>query len=114
MTLESQPPPPRAHLSDSALAELHETTRKAVAEGIKQGIREAIEDEEIVTAYWTKGISVAKRQARDQAGAILFSSLSEILKRAAQFAMLGMLVYAVGGWSALAGLIKVLFGGETK
>lgn len=114
MTLESQPPPPRAHLSDSALAELNETTRKAVAEGIKQGIREAIEDEEIVNAYWARGIAVAKDQARKQAGAILFSSLGEILKRAAQFAMLGMLVYAVGGWSALAGLIKVLFGGETK
>lgn len=114
MTMESQPPPPLAHLSDSALAELRELTQQAVAEGIKQGIREAIEDEEIVSAYWSKGIAVAKRTARDQAGAILFSSLGEIFKRVAQFAMLGMLVYAVGGWSALAGFIKVLFGGEAK
>lgn len=106
--------PNYAHLSESALAELREHTKQAVREGIIEGIKAAINDDSIVEAYWSQGLKVAKKQATQQAGSILVDGLGAFFKRAFQFAILGMLVYAVGGWTALAGLFKLLFGGDPK
>lgn len=100
---------PIAHLSDSTLAELHAATEDAVAQGIKKGIRAAIEDDEIVELFWDKGVQVAKRQAKVQAGTLLVDGFAGVFRSLWKVVAGGMIVYYLGGWDLLAYYLKLLF-----
>lgn len=99
----------RAQLSDSSLMELEETTKQAVAAGIREGIKAAIEDDELIEAFWNKGVQVAKRQAKMQAGTMLFDSIGGFFKTVWKYVAVGMIAYYFGGWDLLATTLKGLF-----
>lgn len=75
-----------------------EQLRHAVAGGVK----EALEDPEI----WSAAMKGMSRAAQQEAGGWLFSGIRTALSRMAWLLVLGMLVYQVGGWTALTSFFK--------
>lgn len=65
--------------------------------------------EEAAKKFWLAGLEVLQAQAQNHAGRFVLGSLSAMFRKVTIFVLVGGLVYAIGGWSALAGLFKTLF-----
>ena len=92
-------------LTESALQEISERVSTAVREGIKGAMTE-----ETAAAFWAAGLAVLQKQATQHAGRFVLGGLWGMARKASLFFMLGGIVYALGGWSALAALAKTIFG----
>jgi len=79
-----------------------------MASSVRRAIRESL-TEETAELFWGAGLKVLQRQATDHAGRFVIGGLFGLLRRAGMFLVLGGIVYAIGGWTALAGLAKTLF-----
>lgn len=103
---------PTAHISESSLIELEQSTQKAVAAGIREGLQAVIGDDEYMAAFWGKGIELAKKQATLKAGTLLMTSLTDILKSVSKVLLIGMIMYYLGGWDLVARVLKFFFTGD--
>ena len=92
-------------LTESALQEISERVSTAVREGIKGAMTE-----ETAAAFWAAGLAVLQKQATQHAGRFVLGGLWGMARKASLFFMLGGIVYALGGWAALAALAKTIFG----
>ena len=92
-------------LTESALQEISERGSTAVREGIKGAMTE-----ETAAAFWAAGLAVLQKQATQHAGRFVLGGLWGMARKASLFFMLGGIVYAMGGWAALAALAKTIFG----
>ena len=92
-------------LSDETIEYLERHVRNAVSQGIKTSM-----SEEAALGFWRAGVKALQQHASEEAGKFVIGGILGLIKRLALFLMLGGLVYAAGGWSALAALFKVLFG----
>ena len=101
-----------AHLSESALMDLEASTQRAVANGIRQGLKEVISDEEYMETFWDHGLKLAKKQATMKAGTLLMDSMTNVLKSVGKMLVIGMILYYLGGWDLAAKAIKLFFTGE--
>jgi hypothetical protein len=72
--------------------------QKAVADGIKA----AVSDPEM----WAAAMKAMQSKAQTEAGGWLLSGIKAALSKAAWVMAIGLGVYLVGGWSALAALFK--------
>lgn len=79
-----------------------------VKDAVREGIAESMTDDN-AERFWTAGVRVLQKNAAQHAGRVVLGGLKGIASRAFLFLLLGGVVYAVGGWSALAGLFKTLF-----
>lgn len=75
-----------------------ENVRQAVADGI----RLAVADPDM----WSDALAAMQKHAQKEAGGWLLGWIKGMLSKAALFAMIGLGVYALGGWSALLALLK--------
>ncbi len=91
-------------LTDETIVYLEERIGAAVSTGIKNAMTE-----DTAAAFWAAGLSVLQRQATDHAGRFVLGGLWGLARKASLFLMLGGIVYALGGWSALAALAKAIF-----
>ena len=98
------PDPEEVRLTDTTIAHLEEK----MAEAVTRGIRSAMTPE-TAEMFWSAGLTMLQREAQQHAGRFVIGGLAGLAKKAALFLALGGIVYAVGGWSALAGLFKHLF-----
>lgn len=96
--------PAEVRLTDETGVWLEEKMAAAVREGIKGAMTE-----ETAAAFWAAGLTVLQRQATQHAGRFVLGGLWGLLRRASLFVTLGGIVYAIGGWAALATLFKTLF-----
>lgn len=85
--------------------------RDLMREAVREGLRDTVNDEAI-ERFWAGGLTMLQRQATQHAGRFVLGGLIGILRKAGMFLALGGVVYAVGGWSALAALMKTLFSGS--
>ena len=92
-------------LTDETIAYLEERIAAAVGNGIKTAITE-----ETAVAFWSAGLAALQKQATQHAGRFVLGGIWGLLRKASLFFMLGGIVYAVGGWAALAALAKTIFG----
>lgn len=88
---------------------LRDEMRIAVAEGVRAAMTQ-----EAAIEFWTTGLTVLQEQARQAAGGWVMSGLGALLKKIALFMLLGGIVYALGGWTALLGFAKLLSAGGDK
>lgn len=79
-----------------------------IKDGTAQGLRSALAEPET----WAAAATGVRKAAKLQAGEAVMSGLSVLLRKALLFIVLGGVVYWVGGWAALAGLIKALSGSQ--
>lgn len=85
-----------------------EYLEQKIAQAVRDGIAGAI-TEDTAAKFWGAGLAVIQKQAAAQTGKFVLSGLRGLLSKGFLFLLVGGLVYAVGGWSALAGLFKALF-----
>ena len=97
--------PAEVRLTDETIEYLETRIASAVGSGIKSAMTE-----DTAAAYWMAGLTVLQRHATQHAGRFVLGGLWGLLRKASLFMMLGGLVYALGGWSALAALFKAIFG----
>lgn len=91
-------------LTDETIQYLEDRIASAVGTGIKSAMTE-----DTAAAFWAAGLSVLQRQATNHAGRFVLGGLWGLARKASLFLMLGGIVYALGGWSALAALAKAIF-----
>jgi hypothetical protein len=103
----STTPPAEVRLTDETIAYLERKMAKAVADGVASAI-----NEQTAEAFWSAGLTVLQRQAQQHAGRFVIGGLWGLARKLGLFLMLGGIVYAIGGWSALAGLAKTIFSGS--
>lgn len=80
-----------------------------MAKAVKDGLQSVL-NEQTAEAFWAAGFNVLQRNATQHAGRFVIGGLWGLMRKMSLFLMLGGIVYAIGGWSALAGLFKTLFG----
>ncbi|MGP1680842.1 MAG: hypothetical protein ACTS8S_00755 [Giesbergeria sp.] len=97
--------PAEVRLTDETIEYLEKRIAAAVQTGIKGAMTEAT-----AAAFWVAGLKVLQGQASERAGRFVLGGLWGLVRKAGLFLMLGGIVYAVGGWAALAGFFKVIFG----
>lgn len=90
-------------------AMLRDEMRVAVAEGVRAAMTQ-----EAAVEFWATGLDVLQKQAAQAAGGWVMTGLGALFRKVALFALLGGLVYALGGWSALVGFAKLLAAGGQK
>lgn len=99
-------PPAEVRLTDETIAYLEQRIAAAVGAGLKSAMTE-----DTAAAFWAAGLSVLQKQATQHAGRFVLGGLLGVVRKLGLFLTLGGIVYALGGWSALAALFKVLFQG---
>lgn len=102
---ERRKPVAEVRLTDETIAYLEERIAAAVGDGIKTAITE-----DTAVAFWSAGLAALQKQATQHAGRFVLGGIWGLLRKASLFFMLGGIVYAVGGWAALAALAKTIFG----
>lgn len=65
--------------------------------------------EDNATKFWLAGINAFQRHATENTGRLVLGGLLGLLRRGAAFILLGALVYALGGWTAIANFVKAIF-----
>lgn len=94
---------------DDELEALRQMMRAHVAEAVAEGIRSAVGDPRL----WDAAGRAMREQAQSAAGGWLLGGIGGLAKRLAWIVAIGAGVYALGGWSALAALVKAQgFGGH--
>jgi len=73
-----------------------------VQAAVAKGIKDAVSD----PALWAAAAVAMQSHAKQEAGGWLLGMLRGLLSKALFFALLGLAVYSVGGWAALAALFK--------
>lgn len=91
-------------LTAATLKYLEELTTNAVRRGIDEAMTK-----ENARKFWSAGFEVMQEQAAEHTGRFVIGGVWGIFRKSAIFLLLGGVVYAVGGWSALAGFFKALF-----
>lgn len=91
-------------LTDKTIEYLEQKIAQAVRDGIKGAITE-----DTATAFWGAGIAVLQKQAATHTGRFVLGGLWGLARKVLVFVVIGGLVYALGGWGALATLFKTLF-----
>ena len=91
-------------LTDETIQYLEERIASAVGSGITSAMTE-----DTAAAFWAAGLAVLQKQAAQHAGRFVLGGLWGLARKLGLFLTLGGIVYAVGGWGALAALFKVLF-----
>ena len=97
-------------LREETLQHMQSLMRDAVREGVRELVTE-----ENMHRFWGAGLAMLQAQATQHAGRFVLGGLLGLARKAALFVVLGGLVYAFGGWGALAALTKAIFtsGGST-
>lgn len=101
---ERRKPVAEVRLTDETIAYLEERIAAAVGNGIKTAITE-----ETAVAFWSAGLAALQKQATQHAGRFVLGGIWGLVRKASLFFMLGGIVYAIGGWAALAALAKTIF-----
>lgn len=102
---ERRKPVAEVRLTDETIAYLEVRIAAAVGHGIKTAITE-----ETAVAFWSAGLAALQKQATEHAGRFVLGGIWGLARKASLFFLLGGIVYAVGGWAALAALAKTIFG----
>lgn len=101
---QNKKPPAEVRLTDETIKYLETKMANAVQSGIQNAINERTAE-----AFWAAGFRVLQTQASQHTGRFVLGGLWSLMSRVGMFLVLGGVVYAFGGWSALASFGKALF-----
>lgn len=104
MPQDTMPPESEVRLTESTFVELESRIAAAVHKGLGDAMTE-----ENATKFWLAGINALQRHATENTGKLVLGGLASLLRRGVVFILLGALVYALGGWTAIATFWKALF-----
>jgi hypothetical protein len=81
-------------------------TPKDVATAVRDGITAALAD----PATWSAAFGGIQASTEDHAGKWMVGAVWSVMRKLALFALAGMLVYSIGGWTALSAVWKAIWG----
>lgn len=81
-----------------------------IAEAVKQGMREVLTDKEVVGQFIGAAVENFQKKASERTGEFVLGGIKAAVHKAAWFVGLGLVVYSIGGWSAVAKLWHTLWG----
>jgi hypothetical protein len=81
-------------------------TTEQIAAAVAVGLERAVSS----PTFWTAAIEAMGSRTKTAAGGFLLDGMRSTLKRVMWLLLAGWVVYMAGGWSALAGLFKSVFG----
>lgn len=102
-TDQSNDKPVEVRLTDETIDYLEQRLAGAMAKAVSQSMTE-----EVAKEFWAAGIKVLREQAAQRTGRFVLGGLGGLASRVGTFILLGGLVYAIGGWAALAKLWQAL------
>lgn len=79
-----------------------ERQRDLVRDAVAEGIRIAVSDPRL----WSDALAAMQAHAQQQAGGWLLGWVKALISKALLFVVIGLGVYALGGWGALAAFFK--------
>lgn len=103
--MEESKPIQEVRLSEESLVELEGRIQAATAQAMDAAI-----SREVAERFWLTALDVLRNNAAQASSNILLAALKRLLKNISAFLVLGLTVYAIGGWSGLAALAKVILG----
>lgn len=98
----------RQDLSEEDLLNIRNEVKVAMAEWVKEDLF----TKEHMEIFWAGAFDVLQNKAQIHTGKFVVSSISSLFNKIAVFLLLGGLIYAVGGWSAMVGYFRSLFTGS--
>lgn len=107
-TAHHQHPPPSKDTDVTLAPETLAFMEQRMAAAVEAGIKGAI-TEETAAAFWSAGLRVLQKQASEHTGRFVIGGLWGLARKAGTFLALGGIVYAIGGWTALAKLWQVVW-----
>lgn len=75
---------------------------------VRDGVREALADPTTADQFVAGMYEAFSRHATDTVGRTAIGAIKTLIVRGLLFALIGALVYSVGGWAALVGFWKLL------
>lgn len=94
------------------MTERQQEIAAAVQAAVAAGIKEVLDDEEAVGKFWGAAFAQLQQRAAESTGQWVLGGLRALASKISMFVGLAALVYALGGWAALAKLWAVM--GEGK
>ncbi|MEY2686779.1 MAG: hypothetical protein RL375_977 [Pseudomonadota bacterium] len=76
--------------------------RDAIAEGVTVGLQQAVMDQRTFDVLAAHAATALRRSATQASGRIVIDGITGLGKRVVFVVSIAVLVYAIGGWSALA------------
>ena len=107
-TAEHQPPPKPLETDVTLTPDTIALLEKRLTHAVQTGIQRAM-TEDAARQFWAAGFRALQEEAQANTGRFVIGGLVGLVKKAAMFLVLGGMVYAIGGWSALAKLWHALF-----
>ena len=96
------------------LTRLDELQQHALTpDDITQALQTAIAQAASNPDTWAAAVAGARKATESHAGRWLVGSLWAVTRKGIVIVTLGMLIYSVGGWSALSATLKSMVGSET-
>lgn len=92
-------------LTPDTIALLEDRISHAVAAGIQ-----SVMTEDAARQFWGAGFRELQEKAQAHTGRFVLDGLKGLVKKLSTFVVLGGMVYAIGGWTALGKLWDALFG----
>lgn len=83
-------------------------TPKQVADAVRDGITAALAD----PATWAAAMGGMRASTEEHAGRWMVGAVWSVVRKLALFTLAGLVVYSVGGWSALTALWKAVWGAQ--
>lgn len=84
-------------------------TKQVVREAVADGMREVLTDDEVLNKFLTALVKQLQSAATKNTGKFVLGSVRAVIARGSTFLLLGMLVYSIGGWAAVAKLWQSMF-----
>ena len=85
--------------------------KDAARHGGADALRDVMQDRAAVEAFWSAAFGALASYGQQQTGRIVLGGIKGLMSRGLLFVVLGLLVYSVGGWAALAAVWKAIWGG---
>jgi hypothetical protein len=81
-----------------------------IAVAVKIGMKEVLTDKEVVGQFIGAAVENFQKKASERTGAFVLGGIKAAIHKAAWFLGLGLMVYSIGGWAAVAKLWHALWG----
>lgn len=83
-------------------------TPQQLTTAVRDGITAALSD----PATWAAAVSGMRASTEEHAGKWMVGAVWAVIRKLALFTMAGLVVYSIGGWSALSALWKTIWGSQ--
>jgi DNA-binding ferritin-like protein len=93
-------------LTDKTIEYLEEK----MAQAVRQGMKDVLTDKEVVGQFLSAAMETFQQRASQKTGDFVLGGIKAAAHKAAWFLGLGLVVYSIGGWAAVAKLWHTLWG----